>query len=47
LNERTLAAWLSDAHNYPEKMDFDLNPSQVEALADYLLTLKDENYARS
>lgn len=46
LTRQTLTAWLRDAHNYPEEMDFDLDPPQVEALVDYLLTLEDENYRR-
>ena len=45
LSEDTLAAWLADAHNYPEVMDFDLDPSQVEMIADHMLRLRLEGYA--
>ena len=46
LSEATLASWLADAHNYPEMMDFDLDPEQVEMIADYMLTLRSEGYVR-
>ena len=44
LTAQTLSAFLRDAHNYPEAMDFDLDPSQVDALTQYMLTLRDEDY---
>lgn len=44
LTEETLAAFLRDAHNYPEAMDFDLTPDRVDDLSAYILTLRDENY---
>ncbi len=44
LTKATLLAWLTDAHNYPEVMDFDLDPPQVEDIADYILTLRSEDY---
>lgn len=44
LNSETLTRWLVDAHNYPEEMDFDLDPPQVERLVDYMLTLQDSEY---
>lgn len=37
----TLVTYLTDAHNYPEAMDFELTPARSAALADYLLTLRD------
>ena len=40
VTEATLAAYLRDAHNYPEAMDFELSPQQAEALARYMLTLR-------
>ncbi len=46
LDEDSLASWLADAHNYPEMMDFDLDPDQVEMIADYMLTLRSEDYRR-
>ncbi|MEM7779675.1 MAG: hypothetical protein AAF697_04685 [Pseudomonadota bacterium] len=44
LDQETLAAWLSDAHNYPEVMDFDLTPERVDEVAAYMITLKREDY---
>lgn len=46
LNEATLASWLKDAHNYPEEMDFDLDPEQVDLIASYMLTLRSPDYQR-
>ncbi|HEU4651710.1 MAG TPA: hypothetical protein VFS49_09880 [Croceibacterium sp.] len=37
----TLAAWLRDAHNYPEEMEFYLEPREVEELVAYMLTLRE------
>ncbi|MFL0355107.1 hypothetical protein ACI5KX_01405 [Erythrobacter sp. GH1-10] len=44
LTEDTLGTWLADAHNYPEVMDFDLEPGHVEQIADYMVTLRREDY---
>jgi mono/diheme cytochrome c family protein len=44
LTSATLSAFLRDAHNYPEAMDFDLTPVRVDALAAYIMTLRDESY---
>lgn len=44
LTQQTLTSWLRDAHNYPEEMDFDLDMPQVEELAAYMLTLRQEGY---
>ena len=44
LTRTTLLTWLNDAHNYPEVMDFDLDPPQVEQIADYILTLRSPDY---
>ncbi len=41
LTDQTLSAWLRDAHNYPEEMDFDLDSPQVDDLAAYILALRD------
>ena len=46
LSHETLVTWLTDAHNYPEVMDFDLDPPQVDDIADYILTLRSENYRK-
>lgn len=47
LTKDTLVRWLTDAHNYPEVMDFDLDPPQVEDVADYILTLRTPDYTRA
>jgi mono/diheme cytochrome c family protein len=46
LTAQTLSAFLRDAHNYPEVMDFDLDPTRADALAAYILTLRDASYKR-
>ena len=47
LTDDTLATWLSDAHNYPEEMDFDLNEKQVATIARHMLRLRDPDYEKS
>ncbi len=44
LDGDTLSAWLARAHNYPEVMDFDLDPEQVDLVARQLLQLRSEDY---
>lgn len=44
LSEATLASWLSDAHNYPEQMDFTLTSAQTQQIADYMITLRRADY---
>lgn len=46
LTRKSLATWLADAHNYPEMMEVDLAPEQVDAVAGYMLTLRSEDYQR-
>ena len=46
LSRDTLASWLRDAHNYPEVMDFDLDQPQVDDIADYILTLRSDDYRK-
>lgn len=46
LTEETMVSWLLDAHNYPDVMDFDLEPKQAEMVADYLMTLRSDDYKR-
>jgi len=41
-----LHRFLSNAHNYPEAMDFDLEESHVDELTDYMITLKQPHYRR-
>ncbi len=47
LTTETLSVWLRDAHNYPNEMQFELEPGKVEDLVTYMLTLKDPNYRPS
>ena len=44
LTRNTLAAWLRNAHNYPDEMKLSLEPRQVDELVAYMLTLRDPNY---
>ena len=44
LTRETLLAWLTQAHNYPEQMDFYLEQDEAEMLADYMLTLRRDDY---
>jgi mono/diheme cytochrome c family protein len=44
LSPETLAAWLRDAHNYPEEMEFYLDGPEVDRLVEHMLTLRDPNY---
>lgn len=44
LTANTLSSWLSDAHNYPSEMDFQLDPQKLDALVEYMLTLRDPTY---
>ena len=46
VTEDTLQAYLTDAHNYPMVMDFDLDPEQAKELAHYILTLRDPEYRK-
>lgn len=44
LTRASLSSWLRDAHNYPEEMEFYLEPQEVDDLVDYMLTLRDIHY---
>ena len=44
LSEKSLADWLSQAHNYPEDMDFTLTAAQIDQIARYMVTLRDAGY---
>ena len=44
LSQQSLAAWLGEAHNYPEDMDFTLTPRQVDQIAAYMVTLRGAGY---
>lgn len=40
----TIKAWLKNAHNYPEVMDFDLTNEHVDEVTDYMITLRRRDY---
>ena len=40
----TIQAWLRNAHNYPEQMDFDLTREKVDEVSDYMITLMRRDY---
>lgn len=40
----TLRRFLRDSHNYPEAMQFKVEPRHIRDLADYLVTLKRAKY---
>jgi len=42
----SLHRFLSNAHNYPETMDFDLEEHHVDELTNYMITLKEPLYRR-
>lgn len=44
VTKATIRAWLTNAHNYPEVMDFDLTSEYVDEVADYMITLRRPNY---
>jgi hypothetical protein len=44
VTDETLGDWLTDAHNYPDVMDFDLEPRHIEEVAAYMVTLRREDY---
>lgn len=44
LTAETLVPWLNNSHFFPDIMNFDIEPGQVENLASYMLTLQHEDY---
>lgn len=40
----SLEKWLGDAHNYPDEMEFDLEENWVQLTADYIVTLRSEDF---
>ena len=44
LTKKTLSVWLRDAHNYPDEMQFQLEPSKADDLVTFMLTLRDPTY---
>lgn len=47
LTRETLVTFLSDAHNYPMQMDVDLAEEDIETIADYMITLQSDDYAKT
>ena len=47
LTEATLADFLRDSHNFPERMNFEVAPEDAEALAAYMITLRADDYKPS
>lgn len=43
---KTLIVFLADTHNYPDIMDVDLDREDIELIADYMLTLRRDDYRR-
>ena len=46
LTRATLVTFLSDAHNYPMQMDVDLVREDIELIADYMVTLRSDDYTK-
>lgn len=46
LTRDTLVTFLSDAHNYPMQMDVDLVDEDIKVIADYMLTLRSDDYIK-
>ena len=44
LTGASLTAWLIDAHNYPELMEFELSEGEARSVAAYMVTLQREDY---
>jgi len=44
---KTLAQFLHDSHNFPEAMNFSVEPARIKDLADYMLTLRHSGYRPS
>ncbi len=46
LTAETVTYWLRHSHNFPEIMNFEIADDQVDALAAYMLTLRDSRPRR-
>ena len=44
LTGKSLTAWLIDAHNYPELMEFELSEAEAREVAAYMVTLQRKDY---
>ena len=47
VTRRSLHRFLTDAHNYPEVMDFDLEKHHVDELTDYMITLREPRFRKT
>jgi len=45
LSLATLTPWLHNSHNFPEKMNFAIDPDQIDDLAAYMITLQKSDYS--
>lgn len=46
LTKETLTRYLSDAHNYPDQMDVEVDAADIEVVTDYILSLRTSDYKR-
>lgn len=44
LTRETLIPWLNNSHFFPDVMDFEIEPGQVENLAAYMVTLQHPDF---
>ncbi len=44
LSEATITPWLRNSHNFPDMMDFEIDPAEIDDLAAYMLSLQNRNY---
>jgi len=44
LTSQTLRSWLDNSHYYPDVMQFEIAPADVENLAAYIVTLRSDDY---
>lgn len=44
LTGATIRPWLRDSHNFPDMMNFVIDPDQIDDLAAYMMTLQRSDY---
>ena len=44
LTRESLTTWLTDAHNYPEQMEFTLTPADISRLVTHIMALQNPDY---
>jgi mono/diheme cytochrome c family protein len=44
LTSATLETWLHDSHNYPQIMNFEIEPSHIADLSSYMMTLVNRDF---